>query len=403
MNKATLVIICFWLYTESVFSANLEEIKVNDCYFYAASDAVSKIKITYDSFDLDVAQLSIKVLPVDDYAVYLTFPDGGNMVICLEEEINPEKLTLIIDNILTEKKKKLGLMGVIGWKPRIDWFATAVPLKGGSATLEKMVMKLKIGEVLTPPGVYYSVPGAKERSVSISEEIDLLQVVSPIKMSVDVVSTDSGKSLAFRISYLNFNFFFTPIMDLASSRAYAQSYNSAENRIIFSAGTVEEDFIKLFQPIFFLPWMAKSTLITDGHILYISEKIPFYIGQSTALQAGRQTEEIFPEKTEKKVQTASEEKRHLLMKGHTLFEEGKYRKAIFYFNKVLNIDVNHSESLEYIRIAKIKMYFSNGYKDFTQEKYKESIEWFKKVLELEPSHGESMEYIKRAEDRIQEK
>ncbi|MFC2061070.1 hypothetical protein ACFLUV_01000 [Elusimicrobiota bacterium] len=50
-----------------------------------------------------------------------------------------------------------------------------------------------------------------------------------------------------------------------------------------------------------------------------------------------------------------------------------------------------------------KKYFMKGHKLFRAEKYKASIETFEKVLELDPDHPQSLNYIKRAKQELHSK
>ena len=261
MNKAASVICCLFIvfYPEVIFSTGLEKVKANDYYFYAAGDAVNRIKITYDSFDLDVAQLSVKVLPVDNFAVYLTFPDGGNMIICLENEIGVSKLIPIIDEILTGKKKETEFMKIFGWKPRIDWFVVARPLTDGAAPLLQIAEKIKIGEFVTPPGVNYSVGDVNVRVLENGQRLDLMQVVSPVEFLVNVVECPDGHALIPSISYTSFNFIFAPDTGDEESGA-APLYNKTDKQeILFAAGNQESVFTRSVRPSIYIPWGAKRT------------------------------------------------------------------------------------------------------------------------------------------------
>jgi len=85
------------------------------------------------------------------------------------------------------------------------------------------------------------------------------------------------------------------------------------------------------------------------------------------------------------------------MKGYELFTQKKYAESIEWFNKVLEIDPNHSESKNYINQGEMKIRFMKGYELFTQKRFRESIVWFGKVLEIDPNHSEAKKYIKQAE------
>ncbi|MFH1958165.1 MAG: tetratricopeptide repeat protein [bacterium] len=91
-------------------------------------------------------------------------------------------------------------------------------------------------------------------------------------------------------------------------------------------------------------------------------------------------------------------KKHF-MKGYNLFTQKKYAESIEWFEKVLEIDPEHSESKNYIKQSSIKIRFMTGYELFTQKKFRESIVWFEKVLEIDPDHPESKTYLKSAKKK----
>lgn len=47
-------------------------------------------------------------------------------------------------------------------------------------------------------------------------------------------------------------------------------------------------------------------------------------------------------------------------------------------------------------------YFMKGHSSFTEKKYKKSIAWFNKVLDIDPAHYESMKYIGRIRESMEE-
>ncbi|MBA3065519.1 tetratricopeptide repeat protein [bacterium] len=346
MNKAAPAI-CFCLfsilYPAPAFSAELSEVKADDYFFYVDADVVNRIKVTYDSFALDLAQLSVKVLPVDDYTLYLTFPDGGNMLICLEGKINTGKLIPVVDDILTKKKKEADLMKIIGWKPRIDWMVFLTPLSAGPGILGEIAAKFKIGEVITPQGFEISAPRIISRQLEDGGAIDLMQIVSPVQALVYNVTTAAGAALILNVSYLNFNFTFAPdISGGEGNEAAARCGKNSGNRIVYGACAHSSEFVGKISPALFIPWVAQTGVITDGRILYISDKIPFYSAETKTLMV----EDPQAKKPEEKDPATT-----LFLKGKSYFDAGRYKKALFYFNKVLELDHSHEKAKDYLRQA----------------------------------------------------
>jgi hypothetical protein len=129
-------------------------------------------------------------------------------------------------------------------------------------------------------------------------------------------------------------------------------------------------------------------------------------------------------KAKKQVMTPAEIlelKKTYFMKGHALFAGKKYQDSITEFNKVLELDPDHTETHKYIKKANQlkesqpeiqepldnnglielkKEFFMKGHALFAQKKYQEAIAEFQKVLDFDPDHGKSKSYIRRAEEEL---
>lgn len=113
--------------------------------FYVNPEKVKSIKIHNDIYGLDVAQLMIRILPLDNLTAYLIFPDGGNMFVLTGGGIDSDKLVLSLNGILM--KKGYTFVKVLGWKPRIDWLVIPSTFREEVPIVEKLEEKFDIKEI----------------------------------------------------------------------------------------------------------------------------------------------------------------------------------------------------------------------------------------------------------------
>ncbi|MCD6423047.1 MAG: tetratricopeptide repeat protein [Elusimicrobia bacterium] len=87
------------------------------------------------------------------------------------------------------------------------------------------------------------------------------------------------------------------------------------------------------------------------------------------------------------------------------YRRKNYKKAIYYWDKVLEIDPNHVLSRKNIKKAKVRLkkyYFAIATQEFKKGNYEKAIEFWKKVLEIDPEHELSKRKIEKARKRMEE-
>ena len=70
---------------------------------------------------------------------------------------------------------------------------------------------------------------------------------------------------------------------------------------------------------------------------------------------------------------------HLLEKGDSLYNQGKYQEAITWYDKVIAVDSNHIFAL-----------YNKGTALATLGQYQEAITWFDKVLAIDPNDVDAL-------------
>ena len=109
-----------------------------------SQDGKSSVKMADDINELKIQQLSVYALPVEGEVVYLTFPDGGNMLINTGKEEDTDKLVKLLKKEITGDKAGFKVMGFLGRKPRIDWLVITEPRADTTGGLEKILNSFKV-------------------------------------------------------------------------------------------------------------------------------------------------------------------------------------------------------------------------------------------------------------------
>lgn len=101
-----------------------------------------------------------------------------------------------------------------------------------------------------------------------------------------------------------------------------------------------------------------------------------------------------------------------LEKGKNYFNQQKYLDATLEFKQVLRLDPANSEalkllssSLEYVKLDKkdtLNQYFNQGVEAYTNLKLPEAIASWQRVLEIDPSHSETLDYMRKATAKLEE-
>lgn len=104
-------------------------------------------------------------------------------------------------------------------------------------------------------------------------------------------------------------------------------------------------------------------------------------------------------------------------KGHAAYTEGKYEAALSWFNKVLDIEPDNADAMEYKEKIRAKQEegrkaeqkkrdaekyenFKKGQELYAAGKFKQAKPYFEKVLSIDPLHADSQDYLNRINKRI---
>lgn len=255
----------------------MEEFKTNRRSIYLNLEKDMPIENYEDLFGLDIALLRIRFLPLDSFIVYLAFPDGGKMLILLDDKVNPRGLRAAIEKLLIKKKREAFLMKIVGWKPRIDWLVITSLLTRKDEIVKILIDKFNVKQIITPTGFNYSLPPeVKHKKLKPDEQIDLMQAASPVKMTSYGTDKLNEKSLILKLSYTDFSFLFLPGISRSEESAMIKKYskNLKSTVIIFNRTfkSLSKNFLSVTEPGLIIPKDVQIRLSTGGHLLYITEE-----------------------------------------------------------------------------------------------------------------------------------
>ncbi|MBN2407570.1 MAG: hypothetical protein JXJ19_07715 [Elusimicrobia bacterium] len=266
----------FYVNTDRVF--RLENENIPDSMIYVDLDRDVPAGNYEDLFEMDIALLRIKVLPVDDVTLYLDFPDGGKMLIILAEHIDGGKLAEVLESMMIKKKKEAYLMKMMGWKPRIDWLVVCRASVSDAEALGSVAGQFNVREIITPVNPEYRVPeGVRHLKLGPDKEIDLLQTVSAVKMTSVGTEAVSRKYVILRLQYLDFGFIILPDMPKEEVSAVIEKYSGrlrATVLITEQSGTMDTAVLSAIDPGVAVTKQCRITLTTGGHLLYINPNDP---------------------------------------------------------------------------------------------------------------------------------
>lgn len=254
----------------------LENTNMSESTIYVNLDKEMQVKNYMDLFNLDIALLNINILPLDNFVIYIEFPDGGKMLMLLDDKINHKKLINMVDKILINKKKEAYLMKMMGWKPRIDWLVINSLLTAKEETIKLLVDKFNIKEIIVPSRLNYSfLSDTKQLKLNPDEQINLLQTISPAKIVSYGTNKINEKFLIFRLSYTNFSFLFLPNITETEEREMINKYSGdIATTVVLTKKPIQsisEEFLSTVKPGIIISKEAKMRLSTGGHLLYMKE------------------------------------------------------------------------------------------------------------------------------------
>jgi hypothetical protein len=275
MNKKTLIAVMTCLLVLGI--VNIEG-RLKTKAFNLKTDTLEEL----DS--LSVEQLVVKVLPVRGHAIYVTFPDGGNMLIDTGGKNDSGKLVRLVKKGITSAEGKFGLMSLFGWKPRIDWVILTGSGANRTGGLEKVLKKFNVRRVISYADMNPK-KMVKDKNLEIrlkrladviltlnidhiklstGEKVDLEQVVSP----VELIALDSKKSLSLRLIYSRFSFVFLSDIDRNTQLKMVNKYgNSIKSTVVYTGKPLAETLKGKIAPKFSIQTKDDVTFITDGEFM----------------------------------------------------------------------------------------------------------------------------------------
>jgi hypothetical protein len=257
MNKKTLIAVMTCLLVLGI--VNIEG-RLKTKAFNLKTDTLEEL----DS--LSVEQLVVKVLPVRGHAIYVTFPDGGNMLIDTGGKNDSGKLVRLVKKGITSAEGKFGLMSLFGWKPRIDWviLTGSGVISYADMNPKKMVKDKNLEIRLKRLADVILTLNIDHIKLSTGEKVDLEQVVSP----VELIALDSKKSLSLRLIYSRFSFVFLSDIDRNTQLKMVNKYgNSIKSTVVYTGKPLAETLKGKIAPKFSIQTKDDVTFITDGEFM----------------------------------------------------------------------------------------------------------------------------------------
>jgi len=273
-NKITILLLVFFL----AAAAGVLSAKIKTKAFNLKTDKIE------DLDSMAVEQLAVKVLPVKGHAVYISLPDGGNILVDTGRKSDARKLMGILKSEITEGEKKFGVMSFLGWKPRLDWIILTGSSPDRIGGLEKLLTRFNVRKVISYAGMDprnmvndNSIESRLRRladviltlnvdhiTLAADEELDLEQVVSPVKM----VALNSKDNLSLQLTYSDFNFIILSETDGEIQERIAGKYgNAEEGTVLYAYGSVSDVLKNAVKPRFRVKVADDVTFITDGRYL----------------------------------------------------------------------------------------------------------------------------------------
>ncbi len=252
---------------------------------YTVPQEVWESRLTKNISDLGIQQLIVKSFNLNGYAIYITFPDGGNMLIDTGSKGDAGKLVRLIKNEITQNLTKYEFVEMFGKKVRIDWVVITNPTPKHAGGLKKIIENFQVREVISPlstvemkENFYFGKLRELLRrekitytNLSKGGEVDLEQIISPVKLKILNLGRGKKKDLSLRFSYLDFSLLILSGIQNEREVEILKKYeNSLRSTVLFS-DTFRGDFKEHIASYFINP-LNKSVVVSDGCLFYI-EKI----------------------------------------------------------------------------------------------------------------------------------
>jgi len=325
---------------------------------YLNFDKFDNINVTNNINDIGTARLSIRILPITGCSIYITFPDGGNMLINTGNINDSEEINRILITEIGKAGTSYSFMKVLGWKPRIDWIIFTSSGQNYAGGLYKILDKIEVKQIIVPKGMNIAVP-KETMLVELTEnnEIDLMQVISKVKLVTlerIKIQNNAFQYLTLKLTYLNFNIVF--LLNEFSNELLDKYGKSIKNTIIFIDNM---SISKVVDPTIVIPVTEKITFITDG--------IKFYLDNIT----NELRNEIKKQQINKMYKEAKDN-----------YSKERYKSVLRITEDILAIDSENKPVRILNMLARTNMLYTN-------KKYDEAKNEVSKLLEIDPDNKEA--------------
>jgi len=325
---------------------------------YLNFDKFDNINVTNNINDIGTARLSIRILPITGCSIYITFPDGGNMLINTGNINDSEEINRILITEISKAGTSYSFMKVLGWKPRIDWIIFTSSGQNYAGGLYKILDKIEVKQIIVPKGMNIAVP-KETMLVELTEnnEIDLMQVISKVKLVTlerIKIQNNAFQYLTLKLTYLNFNIVF--LLNEFSNELLDKYGKSIKNTIIFIDNM---SISKVVDPTIVIPVTEKITFITDG--------IKFYLDNIT----NELRNEIKKQQINKMYKEAKDN-----------YSKERYKSVLRITEDILAIDSENKPVRILNMLARTNMLYTN-------KKYDEAKNEVSKLLEIDPDNKEA--------------
>ncbi|MFH1416317.1 MAG: hypothetical protein ABIH89_09575 [Elusimicrobiota bacterium] len=363
---------------------------------------LGEINVAVNPESLGPARLIIKTLPLYGYSVYITFPDGGNMLIDTGSEKDSEKIVEFLKNEMqvTTSGKKIDIMKMFGWKPRIDWLVITNASVQRTGGFRKILENFEVKEIITAIGTLdnevnsefmqvldsFLTSGCIQTNLVEDMEIDLKQTVSPLKLvTVGCEYFGKGTSLGIRLSFRNHSFLFlSELSKEIQIKLLADYGNMLKSTVLI--GIDLEDYLKdHISPGFHVEPGKGNTIMSDGENIFVDKRI-------VAIAKMAQEPSIEQSDGEKaEINEAETEPRFNRAMGY--FENGRHDEARDLIDRVKAQDPAYLEKME-------EEYFKLARDNLKANEFKKTKEILDKIVFINPGNEEAKQILKRTEEAL---
>ena len=361
---------------------------------YNVPEDVWKSGITKNHMDLRAARLEVKTFALNGYAVYITFPDGGNMLVDTGFGTDSGRLvSQLKKEMITSKEGRV--MSEFGWKPRIDWLVITNKRQERVGGLKSILENFKVREIVTAFGLEDVeentafndimmdpdlVGNCMQTNLIANEDIDLKQTISPVKLTAigpEYAAEGEGASLCLKLAYSDISFLFLSTLSKKIQRKISEDHgDKIEATFLFASDQLSRAMTDRIRPKYTIKSRESSTVITDGYLVFKKEglvRLPpaFELWNEERLDKGKA-------------------RRYYKMAMY-LFAEGRKKEASSRLLQARDLDSNYLVEKEMELFQESNQYLRSN--DF--EKTKETL---KKVLFINPDNLKAKYMLQRAEE-----